>query len=72
MARGPHGLDQCVGSLPEIRMGLDGITYIISAPGVPRGHRMTIRFGVDGEVWIAIHSDQTSIALPDSDSTSLR
>jgi len=61
MARGRRAVDQRVGALPEIRTGPDGITYIISAPGAPRGHRMVIRVGVDGEVLIAIYSDRTSI-----------
>jgi hypothetical protein len=53
-------MDRQPGSLPDIRMNIDGITFIMAPPGIPRGEQLVIRCDAHDEVWISIQPDGPS------------
>jgi hypothetical protein len=60
MARVHQLMDRQPGSLPDIRMNIDGITFIMAPPGIPRGEQLVIRCDAHDEVWISIQPDDPS------------
>ena len=60
MARVHHTMDRQPGSLPDIRMNINGVTFVMAPPGTPRGNQLVIRCDADGEVWVSIQPDGLS------------
>jgi hypothetical protein len=53
-------MDRQPGSLPDIRMNINGVTFVMAPPGTPRGNQLVIRCDADGEVWVSIQPDGVS------------
>ena len=50
-------LDRQPGSLPEIKEHVDGLTFVMRPPGLPKGARLVIRSDDAGDLWLSILSD---------------
>jgi hypothetical protein len=61
MAHGQHALDRRPGCLPEIRTNVDGVTFTMGPPGIPKGAQLIIRCDAAGQIWIAIRPDGTQL-----------
>ena len=57
MPRHRDVLDRQPGSLPEIREHVDGLTFVMRPPGLPKTARLVIRSDDAGDLWLSILSD---------------
>jgi len=62
MSQHRDALDRKPGALPEIRMDLRGLRFVMHPPGARATERLVIRCDDDGEVWVSIVSSSPTMS----------